>query len=342
MNNITKKQAIIIWFLFSNILLFACLMYIGLEAKNKVEDATIALLSGILVNLLTLMVDVTYLFQDKLTDSISIEKNLNHLVHIINRNKRLKQELNELISNFSYIHDDEIGLLAAPPFVKDVFREESTNKLSELNDQLGKLKIGEISFSHAHCLQATMACMEKTKNKIFAISYPDVYFWFDDGQSYLDENKKTIVDRRVEIIRFFVVRNNETDQEILRNPIKKEKFIKILENQISINKTPKVKGRIRVFITDDRLHNYRQIADNMVKLPDISTYDDAVVSEWKARADGNKIDQSVLSFSRASLETAKSIENYLLKNARSKAFEITSPEMAADAVESLIKKINEI
>jgi len=340
--NLTNKQALVAWFIISNGALFLIFTKIDIAEDGVFKELTTGLLCAILLNIVTLLFEIGFLFQEKLRDMLTIEKNISQLVDIINREQKLKQEINELITIYSKIHDAGDGvLIKTPNFVKEVFKNESTYLLAELNSRLSRIKIGELPFSNAHCLQATMACMQGTKRKIFAISFPDINFWKDDGQSYLDSNRETIQSKKVNIIRFFIIRGVENEREVLTNLGKKAKFIEILKSQVALNAEQGVKGKITVYVTDDRLHNYRQIRDNMTILPDISTYDDAVVSEWITRQEDDKIDESRLSFSQASIDLAKDIENYLLKNARAKAFEITKPEMVDSAVEGLIQLLKD-
>lgn len=310
-------------------------------------DLIFSALCMILTNVIAIGFDIIYLMPDRVSDSLSIEKKLSSLYKALNKNNQLKKELIDSIEHLAEIHGESFKRKSLPNHVVDLFKKETIKKLSVLNDTLVNCKEGEIELEEVDCIDATKSCMLNVKRKVFAISFPDLEFWgiHGQGKSYIEANKKAIVERDVEVRRFFVVRDTDKDREVLNNSDKENEFVKILKEQLAINDLIKKgkKGKIRVFITDRRLLNLNNIQEGLEYVPDISLYDDETVSEWTERGGvlgrETHIKSSVISYRRDRLRIAQKTEHYFDQNAHSKCVEVNSSNPPEQAIEMLRNKL---
>lgn len=286
---------------------------------------------------------------EEVHDVLALDKKIAQLHKELNKNNKLRKELISSIEHFTLIHgsESEIANNKIPLHVVELFKNETMKKLAELNDALEKCKAGELSLEEIDCVNATIQCMLYAKNNVFAISFPDIHFWEDQGKSYLNANRKSILDNGVEVSRFFVIRDSILDRRVLENEEYTQEFVEVLKDQLAINSGLKKgsKGKMRVFITDVRLLNLNKIQEGLRYVPDISLYDDETVSEWQERGGfsdhENKIQTSVISYQRERLNTAKKTKQYFMQHAHSLCIEIgngVSPEAGIEMLKEKLKK----
>lgn len=286
---------------------------------------------------------------EEIHDILALDKKIAQLHKELNKNNQLKKELINSIEHFALIHgsENEISNEKIPLHVIELFKTETMKKLTDLNDALVKCKAGELTLEQIDCVSATINCMDNAKNNVFAISFPDIHFWEDQGKSYLDANKRSIINNGVEVCRFFVIRDSTLDRKVIEDDAYAMEFIDTLKEQLAINNGLKKgqKGKMRVFITDIRLLSLNQIQEGLRHVPDISLYDDETVSEWEKRGgfsdQENEIQTSVISYDRKRLTTARKTKQYFMQHAHSLCIEIgngVSPEQGIVLLKEKLKK----
>lgn len=341
---------IVIWIIF-NVLLWTITFIMqgldtsGLDGGNENKGSYIVeLLASIFSTLITLGYQIEFLLVDRVQESLALEKHLGKLFKTLTKSNEIISELQKSIEHLTKIHENEVNIKKMPIYIKELFRTETHKSLSRLTDRLRNLHEGEISLDKIDCLNATIKCMKNAQKRVFAISYPDIFFWNEDGKEYYEANKYAILKNKIELVRFFIIRNHELDRKILIDEQLKKEFIEILKDHFSTNKhSTKNSGKMRIFLTDYRLLNFNQVGDNVNYVPDISLYDNKIVSEWIERAGvlgrENKIDVSIISFRRERVEFARKVENYLMAIAKTKTIEINSIETADNCINLLIDKL---
>ena len=251
----------------------------------------------------------------------------------------------KVIENISEVYDDKINY---PPdtqeYVRTLFKDQARSTIQSVNESLKNFKSGEIFLSGIASLEATKKCMEMVKKEVFAISYPDINFWGGDGMVYFKINKQAVIERGVNIHRFFVIRNTSEDQRVFNDAFSKAEFKKVLLMHLDANKEAD-QGQFNVYITHDQLVNFRNIKPNLKKIPDISLYDSCISSEWLERAiivgEEERVDESRVSIKREDLTLAIRIQNYFLNYSDTISIRIQSEddvENCLERIQTLIQK----
>jgi hypothetical protein len=196
-------------------------------------------------------------------------------------------------------------LKRSPEFLARLARQQAQESLRSASRRIRKIQTGKIRLRKAACLRATIECMRQAKKNVFAISFPDLDFWNNDGHVYLKANHETA--KNVKITRYFVIRNHSEDVEIVRNEPSRSQFAEVIRSHVVPN--------LDVFLIDGKGIKLHQV--DLRSFPDISIYDDAIVSEWLRRADSSegRIDVSQILYEGKRISVMRDLAHLLRINA---------------------------
>lgn len=174
----------------------------------------------------------------------------------------------------------------------ELFDEQIEGKINQCLGEIRSLNAGEFHPTGDDCVRITGRCFDLVRDRVLATSFPDPAFWNgDEAQSYFATNRSAL-DRGVKVTRYFIVSQNYASQ---RHP-RLIPFYRAMERHFelaaqtsgregplyTVKLVPLERIQLPTFVGDPR------------QVPDVSYFDDLLVSRWNTARSDAKIYSSTI------------------------------------------------
>ena len=310
MSDKTNRLTVLLFWLING-LGVAAFVALGALGVGWFQSAVLSLLGTIFLNGLNHHVETRHSLHDRLRAEFLPGKEIYDFLSLSDH-RPTKTEYVGVARTLARMEQTLSADGGVPPYAYEIAWEQAHERLRSAADNLRKISDGAIELRKGACLDATIKCLRGAQETVFAISFPDVVFWRGEGSRYWQVNEEVLKGRRVEVQRFFIVRDQEDDLTVFRDPKMLAEFAGHLKLHARLSQ--QYRGKLKTFLLHASQVNLQQVSENLSEVPDIAIYDGRIVSQWvQKEGHHGRIDRSVIVYERDVVKTMSQLQKHLEK-----------------------------